>query len=178
MVTVWYHEKIHTCHLNRIGILFISLLLMICSTSYAAGEHEHNEVAETEQMQIANTYCPVMPDMQINPEIFTDYKGKRVYFCCKNCKAAFGREPEKYLDRLPQFGGTSVRKEHDHGHRLELSRLIKPMGIATLSLLVLTASGRLFRKRVPKFLVTQHKRLGIITVISALVHATLVLIAH
>jgi YHS domain-containing protein len=169
---------IHLYHLNSIDRLFISLLFVIAATPFAYGEGEHNTVAETEQMQITNTYCPVMTDMQTNPEIFTDYKGKRVYFCCNNCKAAFGREPEKYLDRLPQFGGTSVRKEHDHGHRLELSRFIKPMGIATLSLLVLTASGRLFRKRVPGFLVRQHKRLGVITVISALIHATLVLIVH
>ena len=164
--------------------LFVSFLLFVAMTSfvYAAGEHDHvddhNAVAESGQMQITNTYCPVMPDMQTNPEIFTDYKGKRVYFCCNNCKAAFGRDPEKYLDRLPQFGGTLARTDHDHEHRLELGRLIKPMGIITLSLLVLTAAGRLFRKKVPKFLVRWHKRLGIITLVSALIHATLVLIAH
>jgi len=162
--------------------LVISLLLLLATTSgaYAAGEHEqgHNGIAETEQMQVTNEYCPVMPDMQTNPEIFTEYKGKKVYFCCNNCKAAFGKEPEKYLDKLPQFGGTLVQKEHKHGQRLELSRLIQPMGIITLSLLVLTAAVRLFHKKVPKILVRQHKYLGIITVISALVHATLVLIAH
>ncbi|MBW8036016.1 MAG: YHS domain-containing protein [Planctomycetes bacterium] len=129
-------------------------------------------------MQVTNAYCPVMGDMQTNPEIFTEYKGKRVYFCCNTCKAAFGREPEKYLSRLPQFGGTLVQKGHARRHRLELSRIIKPMGIITLLLLVSTAAGRLFREKVPKFLVRQHKLLGIITVISALVHATLVLIAH
>ncbi len=164
--------------------LFVSFLLFVAMTSfiYAAGEHDHvddhNAVADTEQRQITNTYCPVMPDMQTNPEIFTDHKGKRVYFCCNNCKAAFGREPEKYLDRLPQFGGTLTRAGHDHEHRLELGKLIKLMGITTLSLLVLTAAGQLFRKKVPKFLFRRHKRLGIITLISALIHATLVLIAH
>ena len=40
------------------------------------------------------------------------------------------------------------------------------------------AASRLFRKKVPKFLVRWHKRLGVITLISALIHATLVLIAH
>ncbi len=52
------------------------------------------------------------------------------------------------------------------------------MGITTLSLLVLTAVGRLFHKKVPKFLVIWHKRLGIITLISASIHVILVLIAH
>ena len=180
IVTIWCDKKNHPCHLNGIGRSFISFLFVVAMTSfaYAAEEHDHDAAAETEQTQITNTYCPVMPDMQTNPEIFTDYKGKRVYFCCNNCKAAFGREPEKYLDWLPQFGGTLVQAGHEHEHRLELGRLIKPMGITTLSLLVLTAVGRLFRKKVPKFLIRWHKRLGIITLVSALIHATLVLIAH
>ena len=184
MATIWCDKKIHLYRLNGMGKLFISFLFVvaIASFAYAAGEHDnshdHNAVVDSGQMQVTNTYCPVMPDMQTNPEIFTDYKGKRVYFCCNNCKAAFGREPEKYLYQLPQFGGTLVQTGHDHEHRLELGRLIKPMGITTLFLLVLTAAGQLFRKKVPKFLVRRHKRLGIITLISALIHATLVLIAH
>jgi len=183
-VTIRCDKKIHTYHLNGIGRLFISFLFVIAITSFAYAadghddSHDHNAVADTEQVQITNTYCPVMPDMQTNPEIFTDYKGKRVYFCCNNCKAAFGREPEKYLGQLPQFGGTLVQTGRHHEHRLELGRLIKPMGITTLSLLVLTAVGRLFRKKVPKFLVRWHKHLGIITLVSAFIHAILVLIAH
>ena len=170
--------KIHLYHLNGTDRFFISLLFVIAATSFAYGEGEHNEVAEISQMKITNAYCPVMPDMQTNPDIFTDYKGKRVYFCCNNCKVAFGKEPEKYLGQLPQFGGTLVQKAKPGEHSLELSRLIEPMGIITLSLLVLTAGGRLFRNKVPKSLVRWHKYFGIITVISALVHATLVLIAH
>ena len=176
MVIIWCDKKIHPHHLNGIGGLFVSFLFVIAITSfgYAADEHDH----DSGQMPMTNTYCPVMPDMQTNPDIFTDYKGKRVYFCCNNCKAAFGREPEKYLAKLPQFGGTLAQTDHDREHRFELRRLIKPMGITTLSLLVLTAAGRLFRTKVPQLLVRWHKRLGIITVISALTHATLVLIVH
>ena len=154
------------------GSLFISFLFVIAITSFAYA------AVDSGQTQMTNTYCPVMTDMQTNPDIFTDYKDKRVYFCCNNCKASFGREPEKYLGQLPQFGGTSAQTEKRHEHRLELARLIKPMGITTLSLLVLTAVGQLFRKKVPKFLVKSHKRLGIITLVSALIHASLVLIVH
>jgi YHS domain-containing protein len=180
MVTIWCDKKIHPHHLNGIGGLFVSFLFVIAITSfgYAADEHDHLQNPDSGQMPITNTYCPVMTDMQTNPDIFTDYKGKRVYFCCNNCKAAFGREPEKYLAKLPQFGGTLAQTDHDREHRLELGRFIKPMGITTLSLLVLTAAGRLFRTKVPKLLVRRHKLLGIITVISALTHATLVLIVH
>ena len=187
MVTIWCDKKIHLYRLNGIGKLFISFLFVVAVTSFAhaAGEHDyshdHNAVVDSWQMQITNTYCPVMPDMQTNPDIFTDYKDKRVYFCCNNCKAAFGRNPEKYLDRLPQFGGTLAQADIDHRrheHEFELGNLIKPVGITTLSLLVLTVLSGLFRRKRPKLLLKWHKRLAIITLISAFTHAILVLIAH
>jgi Cu(I)/Ag(I) efflux system membrane fusion protein len=39
----------------------------------------------------------------INKEFYTEYKGKKVYFCCAECKEAFEKEPEKYISKLPQF---------------------------------------------------------------------------
>ena len=50
------------------------------------------------------TTCPVM-GLAINKEIFTVYKGKKVYFCCPGCKPEFEKNPEKYLAKLPQFKG-------------------------------------------------------------------------
>ncbi|MHC4645491.1 MAG: efflux RND transporter periplasmic adaptor subunit [Planctomycetota bacterium] len=46
--------------------------------------------------------CPVMGG-KIDKNIFTEYKGKKVYFCCPACKPEFEKTPEKYLDKLPQF---------------------------------------------------------------------------
>ncbi len=46
--------------------------------------------------------CPVMGGA-INKELYTEYKGKKVYFCCGGCKEKFEKEPEKYLSKLPQF---------------------------------------------------------------------------
>lgn len=48
------------------------------------------------------TICPVMGGA-INKNIFVEYKGKKVYFCCEDCKDKFEAEPEKYLAKLPQF---------------------------------------------------------------------------
>ena len=31
-------------------------------------------------------------------DLYTDYKGKRYYFCNPYCKAAFEKEPESYKD--------------------------------------------------------------------------------
>jgi YHS domain-containing protein len=51
---------------------------------------------------IEQTTCPVMGGA-INKNIYTEYKGKKVYFCCTECKGQFEKEPEKYLSKLPQF---------------------------------------------------------------------------
>jgi len=55
-------------------------------------------VAATEQ-----TTCPVMEGNPINKSIFVEYKGKKVYFCCKGCPETFLANPEKYIAKLPQF---------------------------------------------------------------------------
>ncbi len=51
---------------------------------------------------VEQTTCPVSGD-KIDKNVFVEYKGKKVYFCCAQCKAAFEKEPEKYLAKLPQF---------------------------------------------------------------------------
>src|SRR3989339_1568418 len=46
--------------------------------------------------------CPVMGG-KINKDIFVEHNGKKVYFCCPACIEEFEKNPEKYLDKLPQF---------------------------------------------------------------------------
>jgi len=54
-------------------------------------------------VQVAEqTTCPVMGGA-IDKNIFVEYKGKKVYFCCKGCVAQFQKDPEKYVSKLPQF---------------------------------------------------------------------------
>ena len=48
------------------------------------------------------TVCPVMGN-KIDKNVFVEYKGKKVYFCCADCKAKFLADPEKYIAKLPQF---------------------------------------------------------------------------
>ena len=46
--------------------------------------------------------CPVMGN-PIDKKVYTEYKGKKVYFCCPICKPEFEKNPEKYIGKLPQF---------------------------------------------------------------------------
>jgi YHS domain-containing protein len=78
-------------------------------TSTETMQHEeHEQMAKMEETTeavaaaIEQTDCPVMGGA-INKAIFTEYKGKKVYFCCSPCKEKFEQEPEKYIAKLPQF---------------------------------------------------------------------------
>jgi YHS domain-containing protein len=53
----------------------------------------------------AQTTCPVMGG-NINKDIFADYQGKRIYFCCQGCDTEFNKNPEKYLKMLEEQGVT------------------------------------------------------------------------
>ncbi|MGA2914426.1 MAG: YHS domain-containing protein [Sedimentisphaerales bacterium] len=60
------------------------------------------EANATAAAEIEQKICPVM-ELPIDKNVFTVYQGKKVYFCCTDCKAAFEKNPEKYLSKLPQF---------------------------------------------------------------------------
>ena len=51
---------------------------------------------------VEQTTCPVMGGA-INKDLFVEYQGKKVYFCCLGCKEKFEKDPEKYIAKLPQF---------------------------------------------------------------------------
>ena len=61
---------------------------------------EHAKKAVTESTE--QTICPVMGN-PIDKQYFTEYKGKKVYFCCPDCIEKFKANPEKYIAKLPQF---------------------------------------------------------------------------
>ncbi|MHC4659839.1 MAG: YHS domain-containing protein [Planctomycetota bacterium] len=82
------------------GFLLVGLIVLDgCKKSEPAALPESEEVASA---AIEQTICPVMKGA-INKNLFTEYKGKKVYFCCAGCKGKFEKEPEKYIAKLPQF---------------------------------------------------------------------------
>jgi YHS domain-containing protein len=70
-------------------VLAISLFLLISTTAGA--------------FAAAQTTCPVM-GAKINKELYADYKGQRVYFCCGACPPQFAKDPEKYINKLKEMG--------------------------------------------------------------------------
>ena len=56
------------------------------------------------QEAVMNTTCPVMPLEEVNAESEeVTFRGKKIRLCCDKCVQKFQADPERYLDRLPQF---------------------------------------------------------------------------
>jgi YHS domain-containing protein len=51
------------------------------------------------------TTCPVLGG-NIDKNVYTDYQGKRIYFCCAACVDEFNKNPKKYLQKLKEAGVT------------------------------------------------------------------------
>jgi YHS domain-containing protein len=63
-----------------------------CKHAQMKGHHKKDQKTGT---AVEQTTCPVMGN-PINKDIFVEYNGKKVYFCCEQCKAEFLKAPEKY----------------------------------------------------------------------------------
>jgi YHS domain-containing protein len=49
------------------------------------------------------TTCPVLGD-KIDKNVYLDYEGQRIYFCCAGCKDTFLKDPEKYFKKIEDDG--------------------------------------------------------------------------
>ncbi len=52
---------------------------------------------------IAGKACPVMGNPP-DPDVFVDYRGYRIFFCCPACRKEFRAEPGKYIEKLRAQG--------------------------------------------------------------------------
>ncbi|MBL7141184.1 MAG: YHS domain-containing protein [Planctomycetes bacterium] len=59
------------------------------------------EAAAPPAQAIAQKTCPVMGS-PINPEIYVDYQGRRIYFCCAGCPETFTKDPETYIAKVDE----------------------------------------------------------------------------
>jgi len=170
----------------RMVVVVVAMSLLAGSFSAARADMDVQDEAKSavNTHEILQKTCPVLVGNPINPEVFTVYRGKKVYFCCPTCKAKFLEDPEKYLDRLPQFSSSAQAREGrvhaEHGEEGEsfLMSLVEPFGATTLTLLLCTACSGYFMRKKPKVLFKWHRRLAYTTVVVALCHATLVFLTH
>ena len=85
--------------------------LVAAAVFIAAGcSSEKKSAQQTQKAQLAQaaesaaqTVCPVMGG-KINKDVYVDYRGKRVYFCCPGCEKKFLEDPEKYIQQMEAEG--------------------------------------------------------------------------
>jgi len=51
----------------------------------------------------AQTLCPVM-NAPVNPKLYVDADGKRIYACCRGCIGKIQADPQKYIRQLEAQG--------------------------------------------------------------------------
>jgi YHS domain-containing protein len=87
-----------------------ALILALTLTAFATGSlwpTDARAAAEAKPAPQAATLtkCPVLAG-DINKQVYADYKGKRIYFCCGGCDKEFKKDPEKYMKKLKEQGVT------------------------------------------------------------------------
>ena len=111
-------------------------------------------------------------------------RGTRRDFLRPAIDVLVARPVEEFAGAVEHEGGSAAAdvSGHEHGSAvstgLALYKLIKPVGILTLLSLVTTVLVGVFRRKSPKLLFKWHKRMAITTLVLALVHVVLIVIAH
>ena len=58
-------------------------------------EEKKEETTKKEIIIKDNEFCPVS-DESVEEDVFMEYKGNKVFFCCNSCKGKFEKDPKKY----------------------------------------------------------------------------------
>jgi YHS domain-containing protein len=101
-------------HMVEAGMTKVGLCCEKCEAAYTKANDEEKlkmlfAKAAFDKGFTHQTMCPVS-GKPIDPSHSVEYKGKKVYFCCPNCPAAFEKDPEKYVDKLPQLKEKPAKK--------------------------------------------------------------------
>lgn len=81
-----------------------------CKDTFEANPAEYEEMDEDEKEKQMQMHDVMMTDQAIDPickmsveiataELFSDFEGKRYYFCSPHCKQTFDSDPEKYRNQ-------------------------------------------------------------------------------
>jgi YHS domain-containing protein len=85
--------------MKKASLALAAIVLIAAATTSAL----FPKTALTAEASAPQTLCPVM-GFAINPVIFSDFDGKRIYFCCSACPAEFKKNPAAFMEQLREKG--------------------------------------------------------------------------
>ncbi|HUU10254.1 MAG TPA: hypothetical protein VM431_06905 [Phycisphaerae bacterium] len=89
-----------TVVLSMLAIVAAGLVLSGCQKETPeAGPPKAGDAASAPPAEIQQKACPVMGGA-INPAIYVDHEGRRIYFCCQACVAKFKQDPATYIAKV------------------------------------------------------------------------------
>ncbi len=84
-------------------------LLALVSLALVGGASAQTKTKKAPAKAPATISCAVMKGDMVNVAKatkagnFTDYKGRRYFFCCESCPPAFKKEPAKFAKTAPSI---------------------------------------------------------------------------
>jgi YHS domain-containing protein len=84
-----------------VGMALVGLLVAVSVAATGCHGHARTETADYGRPagEIQQKVCPVM-GVPIDPDIYVDHEGRRIYFCCPACVEKFREDPDRYLAKL------------------------------------------------------------------------------
>jgi len=80
----------------------LAVLAMGCGGNGGHGTHSDDGSAAPAMAKadkILQKTCPVMGG-KIDPKVYAEHEGRKIYFCCKGCEKKFATDPEKYIEKV------------------------------------------------------------------------------
>ena len=88
---------------SLVSMLLVAGLLITSSGCKKSKESHKAPATKTAAMTKVQTNCPVEGG-KIDENVYVDYQGKRVCFCCADCKTKFNADPDKYVKQMEDKG--------------------------------------------------------------------------
>ncbi|MDD4050523.1 MAG: YHS domain-containing protein [candidate division Zixibacteria bacterium] len=84
-----------------------------CPDKMKADPDKYFKKAAAEGVLFENvqTTCPVSGEKLTDKSAYTDFDGRRVYFCCKKCVGDFNKDPQKYLTAMDKPASKEVKAD-------------------------------------------------------------------
>lgn len=94
-----------------------------CSEKLVADPDKYFQKAAAQGVLFENIQktCPVSGETLEARNLYTDFEGRRIYFCCEKCQSKFAENPQEYLKAMDapakEKPASQDHSGHDHSSR-------------------------------------------------------------